>query len=173
MSALQIVFIIVGLFTIFAAVQVVIQRKLMHAAFWLVGTLLGVAILFATLESRFFAVVEVLVYIGAIAILVIFAVMLTRNVMDEHETQMSRGWYLGFIPAVAFVAGTTWILSQWLPFYTNTRTVPASGEDVAALGKALVSPDAFLLPFEASSVLLLAALIGAIFVAAERKSGNK
>ena len=173
MSAIQVLFIIVGLFTLFAAVQVVSQHKMMHAAFWLVGTLLGVSVLFAMLESRFFAVVEVLVYIGAIAILVIFAVMLTRKVMDEHEIQMNRGWQIALVPVVAFVIIVSGVLWQWEPFFSTTRTVVSGGEDMAALGLVLVSPDAFLLPFEASSVLLLAALIGAIYVAAERPGGQK
>jgi NADH-quinone oxidoreductase subunit J len=172
MSALQVIFILTALVTLYAAVQVVCQRKLMHAAFWLIGVLLGVAIIFATLGSRFFAVVEVLVYIGAISILIIFAVMLTRKVMDENETQMNRWWGVAFVPAIGLFAGLAFVLWQWTSFSTTVRTVPFGGEDVTAFGLAMVAPDKFLVPFEISSVLLIAALIGAIYVAAERRGGS-
>jgi len=56
---------------------------------------------------------------------------------------------------------------------TQTRTVPEGGEDIVQLGKALVDPDAYMIPFEVASLLLLAALIGAVFIAMERKGGNK
>ena len=103
MSILQIVFLVAALVTLFCAVMVVISTRMMHAAFWLVGALLGVAVLFALLESRFFAVVQVLVYIGAIAILIIFAVMLTRKIMDENQPRMNNLWGLAFIPVGGYV----------------------------------------------------------------------
>ena len=173
MSILQIIFLVAALVTLFCAIQVVLTTRMMHAAFWLVGTLLGVAVLFALLESRFFVVVQVLVYIGAIAILIIFAVMLTRKIMDEHQPRMNQLWGVALIPACGILAGLIYILSRWSAFSTNVRTVPVNGEDIEALGKALVSPTGYMLPFEVSSVLLLAALIGAIFVSYERKGGGR
>jgi NADH-quinone oxidoreductase subunit J len=173
MSTLQVVFIIAALLTLFSAAQVVRQRKLMHAAFWLISVLMGVAVIFVLLESRFYAVVEVLVYIGAISILIIFAVMLTRKVMDESETQMNRWWGVAFIPEIGLFLILAFVFWQWPLFNSTVRTVPSGGEDIAALGKALVAPEGFMLPFEVSSVLLVAALIGAIYLAAERKGGGR
>jgi NADH-quinone oxidoreductase subunit J len=173
MSILQIIFLITALGTLFCAYKVVMTTRMMHAAFWLVGTLMGVAVSFALLESRFFVVVQVLVYIGAIAILIIFAVMLTRKIMDENQPRMNHLWGLAFIPAGGILAGLIYILSPWTAFNTVLRSVPVKGEDIEALGKALVAPDAFMIPFEVSSILLLAALIGAIFVASDRTGGGR
>jgi NADH-quinone oxidoreductase subunit J len=172
MSILQIIFIIFASLTLFCAFMVVFTHRMMHVAFWFVGVLMGIAVLFALLESRFYVVVQVLVYVGAIAILIIFAVMLTRKVMDEHEARMNRVWGLAFIPAAGVLVGLIYMLTRWPALNTITRTAPQGGEDVAALGKAFVAPLEFMLPFEVASVLLLAALIGAIFVAAERKGGG-
>jgi NADH-quinone oxidoreductase subunit J len=173
MSVLQIIFLLAAIITLYCAINVVITPRLMHAAFWLVGTLLGVAVLFALLESRFYVVVQVLVYIGAISIIIIFAVMLTRKVMDENEPHMNQLWGLAFIPTGGVLAGLIYILSRWSAFYSNVQSVPQGGEDIESFGKALVAPTGFMLPFEVSSVLLLAALIGAIYVAAERKGGGR
>jgi NADH-quinone oxidoreductase subunit J len=172
MSMLRICFLLTALVTLFCAVMVVITARLMHSAFWLIGALLGTAVSFALLESRFFVVVEVLVYIGAISILIIFAVMLTRKVMDEDQPHMNNLWGLALIPVGGILAGIIYILSRWAAFSTTVRTVPPNGENIEALGKGLVAPMGFMLPFEVSSILLLAALIGAIFVATERKGGN-
>ena len=173
MSVLQIVFILTSLFTLLCAVMVITARRMMHSAFWLVGALLGVAILFALLESRFFVAVQILVYIGAIAILIIFVLMLTRNVMDEQIDHLNKLWGLAIVPAIGVFGGLIVVLSRWVLFFSDTRTVAQGGEDITAIGKALVDPMGFLLPFEVASVLLLAALIGAIYVASERKGGGR
>ena len=99
MSTAQVIFILVAAVTLFSAVMVVSVRRMMHAALWLIVTLLGVAILFVLLRSGFFAVVQVLIYIGAISILIIFAVMLTRQVMSEKEPQLNRAWVAGLAAA--------------------------------------------------------------------------
>ena len=90
MTPLQIVFLIIALATLISAVMVVSARRIMHAALWLVLTLFGVAALFVTLETGFFAVVQVVVYVGAIAILIIFAVMLTRRDLQDTRQQTNR-----------------------------------------------------------------------------------
>jgi NADH-quinone oxidoreductase subunit J len=89
MTALQIVFLIVAAITAFSAVIMVTTRKMMHAVLWLVLALLGVAVIFATLQASFFAVVQILDYIGAISILIIFSVMLTRKVMEDTGPQFT------------------------------------------------------------------------------------
>ncbi len=81
MTAMQIFFLIVGLVILGSALMVVTTGNLIHSALWLIVTLFGVAVLFAILDASFLAVVQVVVYIGAIAILFIFAVMLTHKEM--------------------------------------------------------------------------------------------
>ena len=111
MSAAQVIFILVAAVTLFSAVMVVSVRRMMHAALWLIVTLLGVAVLFVLLQAGFFAVVQVLIYIGAISILIIFAVMLTRQVMSEKAPQLNRGWVAG----LAASGGLMVILAFGLP----------------------------------------------------------
>ena len=84
MTGEQIVFLIVALFTLVSGLLVVTSRNLVHAALWLVSTLFGVAVTYSLLHANFLAVVQVVVYIGAIAILFIFAVMLTRKDMRDQ-----------------------------------------------------------------------------------------
>ena len=172
-TPVQIIFLITAAITLSAAVMVVTGRKIMHSALWLILTLLGVAVLFALLETRFFVVVQVIVYIGAIAILVIFAVMLTHGVMQDEKSQLNKTWWIAALVAVFFFVIVVSMMSGWDGFMTQTRTVPEGGEDIVQLGKALVDPDAYMIPFEVASLLLLAALIGAVFIAMERKGGNK
>lgn len=172
-TPIQIVFLITAVITLSAALMVVISRKIMHSALWLILTLLGVAVIFALLESRFFVVVQIIVYIGAIAILVIFAVMLTRNVMQDDKSQLTRYWWLAAPVSGFFYLFVLLTMSSWDGFMTATRSVPLGGENIVQLGQALVDPGAYMIPFEVASVLLLAALIGAVFLAMERKGGSR
>jgi NADH-quinone oxidoreductase subunit J len=172
MSALHILFLVISTLTLVSAVMVVTTRKMMHAALWLVLALMGVAALLALLETRFFAVVQLLVYIGAIAIMVIIAVMLTRRMMDEDSPQLNRSWWAAVPAVLALLAGLVWSMSRWDGFATLERAVPEGGEDIAAFGMALVDPNGFVLPFELTSILLLAALVGTIYIATEPKESG-
>ncbi|HEY3343621.1 MAG TPA: NADH-quinone oxidoreductase subunit J [Anaerolineaceae bacterium] len=171
MSPLQLIFLIASGVTLYSAVMVVTTRRMLHAALWLILSLFGVAVLFATLESGFFAVIQVVVYIGAIAILVIFAVMLTRRVMEDTGPQVNANWIVAGIVSVGMLVGLGGILIPWQGLGAFAVAYPADVQalTINQLGQALVSPQGYALPFEAASVLLLAALIGAIYVAWERK----
>ncbi len=167
MSALQIIFLVIGALTLASAVMVVTARKIMHAALWLVLALGGVAAVFATLEASFFAVMQVVVYIGAIAILIIFAVMLTRKVMEDTGPQVNRSWPWALLACLGVLAGLVYLLSNWGGFLTAARAIPEGGENLVQFGQALTSPSGFVVPFEVASILLVAALVGAIYVAGE------
>lgn len=172
-TPIHIVFLVTAMVTLSAAVMVVTSRKLMHAALWLILTLVGVAVLFALLEARFFVVVQVIVYIGAIAILIIFAVMLTRNVMQDEKKQLNKTWWAAALVCGFLCLFVLFMMNTWDGFMASTRTVPQGGENLVELGKALVDPNGYMIPFEIASLLLLAALIGAVFLAMERKGGNR
>jgi NADH-quinone oxidoreductase subunit J len=172
MSATQIIFLLTALVTLVSATLVVTTRKMLHAALWLVLSLFGVAILYVLLEAGFFAVVQVLVYIGAISILIIFAVMMTRRVMQDTGPQVTRHWWIAAVAALFVLGGLLAMYTRWNGF---TAALPdysaaAQAQSIANLGVALTSPNGFVLPFEAASVLLLAALIGAIYIAWEKRS---
>jgi NADH-quinone oxidoreductase subunit J len=172
MTAMQIFFLIVGLVILGSALMVVTTRNLIHAALWLIVTLFGVAVLFAILNASFLAVVQVVVYIGAIAILFIFAVMLTHKEMRDRGPQLNSAWWLNAIIALLTFGGLFWMLQSWNGFSKTAADFPSSYDAVGQLGKALISPDAFVLPFEVASVLLLAALVGAVYIAFNPHSGD-
>ena len=172
MTPVQIVFLFVGFMILLAAWMMVSRRNLVHAALWLVVALFGVAVLFVLLEAGFFAVIQVLVYIGAIAILMIFAVMLTRGDVEELSRITNRyaGW--AAVMAAFLLFGLVIVLGQWPAFQTAAPALPDT-DYIVELGTALVSPDGFVIPFEVASVMLLAALIGALVVARPAQDQEK
>lgn len=167
MTPMQFIFLAVAAVTLVAAVMVVSARSLVHSALWLVLTLFGVAVLYVLLNAGFFAVAQVLIYIGAIAILFIFAVMLTRKVMQDTGPQQNSNWWLAALIAVGGFGGLFVLLSSWDGFATPLPELANEGQTLAELGKALVGP--YLLPFELASVLLVAAMVGAIYVSNPKK----
>lgn len=150
--------------------MVVTARNLIHAALWLILTLFGVAVMYGLLSATFFTVVQVVIYIGAIAILMIFAIMLTRRVRQEPGSNVNKGWWLAGLIALLLFTSLVWMLSSWPGFQTTLQELPQDFDSIQVLGTALVSPEGYVIPFEIASVLLLAALIGAVVVAWERKS---
>jgi NADH-quinone oxidoreductase subunit J len=169
MTGEQIIFLLVALFTLGSGFMVVTTSNLVHAALWLVATLFGVAVTYALLNAAFLAVVQVVVYIGAIAILFIFAVMLTRKDMRDQGPQMNRNWWVGALLSVLVFAGLFFLLQGWNGLSKTATDIPAGFDSISELGNALVSPNAYVLPFEVASVLLVAALVGAVYVAFNRK----
>ncbi len=165
MTAERIVFILTAIFLLASALKVVTSRMLMHAALWLVAALFGVAVLFAMLQASFLAVAQVVVYIGAIAILFIFTDMLTRKDLRDQGQQTRSNWWLPALLGLLLLVGLSSIILG-IPGVDRTFTALPEGFDpVRSLGIALVSPDAYVLPFEVASVLLLAALVGAVYLA--------
>ena len=172
MSVAQAIFILVAAVTLFSALMVVSVRRMMHAALWLIVTLLGVAVLFVLLQAGFFAVVQVLIYVGAIAILIIFAVMLTRQVMSEKVPQLNRGWLAGFVASGGLMVILAYSVRD-IPIVAKSAVGDPGPDLVIALGKALADPNGFAIPFEVASILLVVALIGTIYIALERKGGEQ
>jgi len=169
MTAEQVIFLIVGAVILVAGFLVVTVRNLVHAALWLVVTLFGVAILYALLNASFLAVVQVVVYIGAIAILFIFAVMLTRRQAADTGAAVNKNWWAGAIIAVVTFGGLAYLLQSWSGFTKQAAAIPSGFDAVNQLGEALTSPVGYVLPFEVASVLLLAALVGAVYLAFNKK----
>ncbi len=166
MTPMQIIFIGVAVVIAGSAMMVVTVRNLVHAALALIVTLFGVAVLFVLLEAGFLAVVQVVLYIGAIAILIIFAIMLTRRVMQDVGPQTNTQWWLGALVAAALFAALFWMLPQ-VQFPLTSAAVPA--DSLNNLGASLVDMNRYALPFELASVLLIVALIGAIVVAGDKE----
>jgi NADH-quinone oxidoreductase subunit J len=96
-------------------------------------------------------------------------VMLTRKDMRDQGPQMNQNWWLGALISVLVCAGLFFLLQGWSGMSATAGEIPSGFDSISELGNALVSPDAYVLPFEVASVLLVAALVGAVYVAFNRK----
>lgn len=158
-------FYVVAVLVVASAVVVVASRNLVHAAFALVGCLFAVGVLYLALGADFLAGAQILIYAGAIPVLLIFGIMLTRDSMSPQANRLGPWWPAALLAA----AGMTAVL---------LATVLVSGDDwrrgrypqelldrgtSRVIGQQLLTRHA--LPFEVASVLLLAALVGAIVLA--------
>jgi len=165
MTLETIAFWMIAAYTLFAAYFVVTARNLFRCAVGLAGTLIGVAGLYLLMEATFLSSIQIAVYVGGVVVLVVFAVLMVEDVTQKEflRSPLSRCLLASLVAELllAVVAGT--LLSQG--FGTN-RPVPASA-DVREIGRALLSTQAggFVLPFEVISLVLVAALVGAITVA--------
>lgn len=155
---------LLGLVTLGAALGVVLARNLFRSALWLVLTFFGIAGIFVLLQAEFLAITQVLVYVGAISTLIIFAIMLSRGVMDPRQPRYNDQWRM--------VAGFAALLFVVLAAIVTRIAWPVMRGDVPAdaiqrLGADFVGP--YVVPFEVASVLLVVAMIGAIIIARERE----
>ena len=172
MTAQQGFFLFFSLVTLIAAVRVVTVSNLFHAAIWLILALAGVAALFILLEAGFLAMVQVLAYIGAIAILIVFAIMLTRGMMTPGDRRLNSWSGLGAIVSLVLLIILAQVIGTFPWATPGAELAQAPADSLTTLGQALVDPAQFVLPFEAASVLLLVALIGSIYVARARHAGE-
>lgn len=174
MFAQYLTFGLFSLFTLGGAALVVWSRNLVHSALWLVVSLFGVAGLFVLLSAPFLAAVQILVYIGAIAILFIFAVMLTRGLTSASLDELfTRQWWVGAVASTSLVGALLLgvVLPVWGPDGTmSSQPVSVDVATTREIGLALVSGNGYVLPFEVASVLLTAAMVGAIVIAREHDS---
>ena len=157
MSIGTLLFYAVAALTIGSALIVALSRNIVYSAFALLGAFMGVAGLYVLLAADFVAVVQVLVYVGGILVLTIFAVMLTHRVSDVQVSNRSvgRGWALGIVALVVLVLGRAVLSAKW------ARAPEATvGPTTYGIGNAFLTE--YVLPFELASVVLLAALVGAI-----------
>jgi NADH-quinone oxidoreductase subunit J len=160
----QVAFIVLGVVTLVAALMVVTTQNLLRSALWLVLAFFGIAGVFVLLNAEFLAVVQVLIYVGAISTLIIFAIMLSRNFVDPKQPRFNDQW--------GAVAGFSALLFVVLAAVLTRVAWPVAAGEVPSdaiqrLGQEFVS--AYVMPFEVASVLLVVAMIGAIIIARERE----
>lgn len=156
----NIAFWILAVVTLGAALGVMAARNLLHAVLFLILTFIGVAGFFLLLSAEFLAMAQIIIYVGAIAVLVLFAVMLTPHAGQSNgETKMVLpAGLLALCLAAIFI----FVLTD-----TDWSTIgSAPGVGVTDLGEALIS--SWVLPFEMASVLLTGALVGAIMLTRNR-----
>ncbi len=166
MTILQIIFLLTAFLTLLAALRVVTSPSMVHAALWLILALAGVAVVFILLNATFLAVVQVAVYIDAIAIMIIIVVMLTRGAVRGQGHTVSKTWWAAALSALVMLTGLLVMLLQAPVRGALPPTLPLDQEAfLERLGQALVDVNQYILPFEVASVLLVAAMVGAIIVA--------
>ncbi|MCD0482058.1 NADH-quinone oxidoreductase subunit J [Streptacidiphilus sp. ASG 303] len=166
-TGVEIVFVLVGLAVLGAAVLSVTTRQLVHAALWLVVALGGLAVEFLLLTAEFIAWVQVLIYIGSVVVLVLFGLMLTRAPIGRSPDADSRNRPVALGTAAAAAATLVTLVVD--AFRTTWVDLDAGTGSARATGSSLFRH--WVLPFEALSVLLLAALVGAIVLS--RRDGDR
>ncbi|HWP23245.1 MAG TPA: NADH-quinone oxidoreductase subunit J [Candidatus Binatia bacterium] len=151
------VFYLIALMTVVSAGMVAFSRNIIYSAFSLLGTFMGVAGLYVFLGADFVAAVQLLIYVGGILVLILFAVMLTHRITDVEITNRAAGR----IPALVIVGVLLYLLID-----TIRATPWARAKEIVYQATSATIGDLFLytylLPFELASLVLLAALIGAV-----------
>lgn len=161
----QIMFWLVGAAMVVAAIRVVTTTQIIHAALYLVVTLLGAAMMYILLLAEFVAWVQVLVYVGAVVVLMLFGLMLTRAPIGRGSYDNDQRVLAGVCSLAVFLV-TSFVLVRGFEGQELDLTRAAErggGPTTRALGEVIFS--AYVLPFEVVSVLLLAALVGAVVIA--------
>ena len=159
-SATTVVFYLLAGVAFFCALGVAFSKNILHSAFSLMGTLAAVAGLYFMLGADFLGVIQLLVYVGGIMVLILFAVLLTREISDIKISNLSVS-LLGGVPAALLVLGM--VIRTLVSGEPFRRVAAASAPTVERMGDALLRE--YLLPFEIASVVLLAALVGAMVIA--------
>ena len=166
-TGVEITFLLVGLVTFGAALVTVTTRQLVHAALWLVVTLGGLAVEYLLLTAEFIAWVQVLIYVGSVVVLLLFGLMLTRAPIGRSPDADSGNRWAALTVAVAAATALVWVVVDAFRATWIDLDGPAAGS-TEATGASLFQN--WVLPFEALSVLLLAALVGAIVLSRKAKA---
>jgi NADH-quinone oxidoreductase subunit J len=157
---LSIVFLLTTVLTVAAALAAAVLKNVVHCALSLTVTFAGLALLYLQLGAQFAGFAQILVYIGAVAILVVFAILLTRGAGVPEYRNFSSNWFVGLVLAAAVFALLAWAVTKSLP--ASTAAV-APVVTVQSIGAALMT--SYVLPLEIVAILLTVALIGAVIVA--------
>lgn len=166
-----IIFSSMALLSILSSVMMVTRRNAIHSALWLIVTFFSIAVIYLTLGAQFIAVAQVIVYAGAIVMLIVFVVMLIHL---EREVQEGRRFTGGkivafFVTVILFLE----IVAASISFKTSgdkgifTPEFLAEKGNVESVGKLLYGQ--YLFPFEVASILLLIGIVGAVLLAKSRK----
>jgi NADH-quinone oxidoreductase subunit J len=157
MTGHEYAFILLALIGTVGAFRVVTARNVVHAALYLVVTLASAGAAYLLLAAEFIAWVQILIYVGAIVILFLFGLMLTKAPIGREALDNQRRG-AAFVVAVAILAGLVFLIQGAFP-WDGPKIEPEAG-GATAVGESIFSR--YVLPFEVVSFLLLAALIGAI-----------
>ncbi len=165
---MNIVFAIIAVVTIAAGVAAMSLRNLVHCALALTVAFAGLAAAYLQLGAQFVGFTQVLVYVGAVAILIVFAILLTRGAEPPQQSVLSSGWLTGIVVAVVVLAVLVYAIAK--SSVLQGAVPPQPEVTVHQIGEALMNK--FVLPLEVVGLLLTAALIGAVIIAM-KEEGKK
>jgi NADH-quinone oxidoreductase subunit J len=154
------IFYILAAFTVWAAAVVVLGKNIVRAAVALIFSFCGMAALYVLLDAEFLAAVQVLIYVGGITILLLFAIMLTSGISSTTARVVNDQTLLSAIAAIGLLIGLIYAATHGIAVLSGPPRLP---ETAPFLGRALLTT--YALPFEAVSILLLAGMVGAIILA--------
>ena len=166
MVAQNIFFYVIAAVMVAAAVVVVTNRNVVRSALALIVVFAGVAAQFILLAAEFVAVTQVLVYIGAIMVLMLFGIMITRGRIGRDTAMTNEHWWVAVLTSLVLVGVMGYALIDYYgddPLPAEREIATVNGSNTATVSDAIFSQ--YLIPFEVISVLLLAALVGAIVIA--------
>lgn len=166
---MTIVFWIIAAITVLGGLAAVTLRNTVHCALALTTAFAGLALFFLQLDAQFVGFAQILVYIGAVAILVVFAILLTRGSETPETGVFSRTWFAGLCIAAAVFAVLAWAVLGSGNVLPHEATAPSAS--MQEIGNALMGR--YVLPLEIVAVLLTAAMIGAVIVAMHEKGESK
>ena len=154
-------FAILAIITIVSAIAAMTLRNLVHCALALVGAFAGLAALYLQLEAQFVGFAQILVYVGAVAILIVFAILLTGGSEPAKQPIFSPTWCVGAGVTAAVLGVLVWALRS--SHSLADALPPATEVSARQIGDQLMTK--YILPLEAIGLLLTAALIGAVIIA--------
>ena len=170
-----VMFYIIAVLLVGSSLAVVIDRNIVHSALYLALFFGAAAGIYVLLNAEFIAIVQVLIYAGAVTILVLFAIMLTQHAMSREGNPFNRQWVVAGLICALLAGGIIYAVSGSKMLVgtpnssVNLANAGAAGGSVVRLGQLLYSPFdySYVLPFEIASVVLLVAIIGAIIIGRE------
>ena len=162
-------FLITAFVTLFAAAAAMSLRNLVHCALAFVVVFAGLAAMYLQLGAQFAGFAQILVYVGAIAILIVFAILLTRSGEAPDQSVLSPGWLAGIVVTVAVFTTLGWAILNSAALPKQTPVAPVA--TVKDIGDALMTK--FVLPLEIIGLVLTAAMIGAVIIALKEESKNE
>ncbi|NOY77853.1 MAG: NADH-quinone oxidoreductase subunit J [Calditrichaeota bacterium] len=160
MEASEILFLFIAFFTVISAGIVAFSNKIIYSAFALLATLIGFAALYVYLSADFLAVAQIMIYVGGILILILFGIMMTHGIYDTAKKTAHNSLLPSLIGGFGIAAILALIISRspWIRLVQKAFMPTTS-----TIGKEILTT--YLLPFEVISILLLGALIGAMYLA--------
>jgi len=163
---MSIIFYLIAAVAVAGGLAAMLLRNTVHCALMLTLAFAGLALMFLELDAQFAGFAQILVYIGAVAILVVFAILLTRGSETPKDGVFSKTWLTGLVAAAGIFAVLAWAVINSVSGLPNETAIPVVS--VQEIGNLLMSR--YVLPLEIVALLLTVALIGAVIVAMHDKS---